>query len=84
MALKIDTTYKGFPIVGAYVVVLVPTISMDKTEMAFNVQASATAGSEALHNAYLTAPYKVEGSNPFEQAYEYLKGLPEFAGATDC
>lgn len=84
MALKIDTTYKGFPISGAYVAVLVPTISMDKTEMAFNIQTSASEGSEALDNQYITSPYMIDGGNPFSQAYEYLKTLPEFLGAMDC
>ena len=28
--------------------------------------------------------YEIDGQNPFKQAYEYLKTMPEFAGATDC
>jgi hypothetical protein len=28
--------------------------------------------------------YTFDGSNPIQQAYEYLKTLPEFADATDC
>jgi hypothetical protein len=28
--------------------------------------------------------YDLEGDNPIKQAYEYLKTLPEFSGATDC
>ena len=28
--------------------------------------------------------YDLEGSNPFIQAYEHLKTLPEFANSTDC
>jgi hypothetical protein len=26
----------------------------------------------------------MDGANPIKQAYEHLKTLPEFAGATDC
>jgi hypothetical protein len=28
--------------------------------------------------------YLINGSNPIAQAYEHLKTLPEFSGATDC
>jgi hypothetical protein len=32
----------------------------------------------------MLAAYAIEGQNPIKQAYEYLKTLPEFAGAVDC
>jgi hypothetical protein len=32
----------------------------------------------------LGCAYSLNGDNPFVQAYDHLKTLPEFAGATDC
>jgi len=32
----------------------------------------------------VSAAYNFDGKNPIAQAYEHLKTLPEFAGATDC
>ena len=31
-----------------------------------------------------SVPFNVSGGNPWEQAYVYLKRIPEFAGAVDC
>ncbi len=32
---------------------------------------------------YVTS-YNIDGENPFKQAYEYIKTLPEYADAIDC
>lgn len=32
----------------------------------------------------LGCKYEISGANPIAQAYEHLKTLPEFTGATDC
>lgn len=31
-----------------------------------------------------TGPYDMSGINPFAQAYEHLKTMPQFADAVDC
>ena len=38
---------------------------------------------QVLNHRY-ACDYNLQGANPVKQAYEYLKTLPEFAGATDC
>lgn len=42
--------------------------------------ASAAEFSSELH----ICNYDLSGDNPIKQAYEHLKTLPEFEGATDC
>lgn len=85
MALRKDIESKGSKFKDAYIAVVRPTISGDKLRLCFNVQARASDEAEEwLTDEYWQAPYDMEGGNPFEQAYEYLKARPEFEGATDC
>jgi hypothetical protein len=60
MALKIDTAFKGVPIVGAYVTVVRPTI-IDKNGLAFNVLTRASPSGEPLMDEHYSAPYVLEG-----------------------
>jgi hypothetical protein len=62
----------------------VETVSGDKS----NIKALATFSDEStnarvMHKEYVFAP-NLNGGNFIAQAYEHLKTLPEFAGATDC
>lgn len=84
MALRIDTTHKGIPVEGAYVVVGLPTIALDKNSVSFGVWYSASRENEHFHSISYEAPYSLSGEDPFHQAYEYLKTLPEFEGCVDC
>jgi hypothetical protein len=84
MALKIDTEYKGIPVAGAYVSLNLSCISADKTEVFVCALYRSAKGAEVFHAADFSAPYDLEGANPFVQAYEHLKTLPEFEGCTDC
>lgn len=84
MALKLDVNYKGVVIKDAYVSVAVVTLGEDKSDMSFSVQTCAEASSEPLTYVYKNTSYDMDGENPFKQAYEYLKTLPEFEGAVDC
>lgn len=84
MALTQNIEFKGIPVSNAYVRVLQTTLGMDKVSMIFSTQTSSRAGIEPLSNEVYSAPYDLEGANPFNQAYEYLKTLPEFEGSTDC
>ena len=91
MALSKAITYKSIPLAAAYFRVVRPQIDMPKNTMSFSVWAfpsEATASDQSnmlgdLAAYYDGVPYSVAGSNPFEQAYEYLKTLPDFSGATN-
>jgi len=84
MALALDVIYKNVKVTGAYVTVAVATLGADKAEMTFSVQTCAQSNGDPLTYVYYTTRYDMDGENPFKQAYEYLKTLPEFEGATDC
>lgn len=84
MALKLDVTHRGLSIKDSYVVVVMPTISTGKDSLEFGVWYKAGAEHEQFMAANYSAPYDLDGNNPFEQAYEHLKTLPEFKNATDC
>jgi hypothetical protein len=45
--------------------------------------ADASQGQPFAEEEY-GCPYDVEGTNPLNQAYTYVKTLPEFSGAQDC
>jgi hypothetical protein len=91
MALNKAVTYKTIQMNAAYFRVVRPQIDVAKNTMSFSVwpfPSQATASDQAnllsdLAEYYTAAPYSVTGSNPFEQAYAYLKELPEYAGAID-
>lgn len=83
MALIKDVEYKGLLAKSAYVAVVLPSISISKETMEFGVWYKAHQGGEVFHAETHTAPYLVDGGNPFDQAYAYLKGLPSFAGCLD-
>jgi hypothetical protein len=58
---------------------------LQKTSMTFNVVSykNKTSTTE-FARSHVSMQYDVNGANPIKQAYEHLKTLPEFAGATDC
>lgn len=84
MAIKIDVNFKGILVEGAYVTVMQPAVSTDKSEITFGAWHRSAIGQEAFLVVFHAAPYDLEGDNPFEQAYAYLKTLLEFEGAEDC
>ena len=84
MALTVDADFKSIKISDAYVVVVIPQVSENKRFISFDVRKSIVSGGEVFSVGVETAPYDILGSNLFEQAYEYLKSLPEFYGAKDC
>lgn len=84
MALLIDTTQKGIPVTGAYVTVVMPTVSMDKATVSFGVWYSADREHDHFHADTKNAPYSIDAGDPFAQAYIHLKTLPEFEGCEDC
>lgn len=56
----------------------------NKNEIKFNVRASVSGIEPHFSDNVYYCKYNLEGKNPFEQAYEYLKSLPDFADAVDC
>ena len=84
MALTVDTKYKDLNVSGAYARVVLPRISLDKKQVGFAVWYQSSNLAEAFKSDDYTAPYNIEGANPFVQAYMHIKTLAEFEGATDC
>jgi hypothetical protein len=84
MALKkTTTTTHGFEAADAYITCEGIRI-MGKDQIKFQVRARKEPGLPFFSDEEHTAFYVMDGGNPFTQAYEHLKTLPEFAGATDC
>lgn len=84
MALKkdIDSQF-GITIKDAYI--RVENISFDASkEMRFFVKTYAKQNFPALSEQQISLPFDMNGSNPYVQAYIYLKSLPEFSNAVDC
>lgn len=81
MALQKTLTYKGLTIPNAYCKVW--RIEGDKTEISFGLGVYVSRDGERIYSETHTFDYNLDGENPIKQAYEYVKTLPEFAGATD-
>lgn len=61
----------------------IANVDGDKDAMGMNV--SISDGERTLSKHYSFTPSVADGSENFiRQGYEYLKTLPEFAGAVDC
>jgi hypothetical protein len=91
MALQQALTYKSISLPSAYFRVVRPSVDPGKTTMSFGLwpyptQDAASDDANMLGAAAVTfndVAYDVTGANIFEQAYVYLKTLPEYANATD-
>ena len=55
-----------------------------KESMTAEVGFFRSAGGQELHRGNYEFTPNLSGANFIAQAYEHLKSLPEFAGATDC
>lgn len=85
MALSVDrATSWGINIPDAYC--RVEQLSLvGKDSMSFNLRCyTQPAGVPHFFDEVFSCEYNLTGDNPLKQAYEYLKGLPEFSNATDC
>jgi len=78
------TTQTGITVSNAYI--RAENISLDdKISMRFIAKAyvqpdQSLPFDESVHYCL----FSIDESNPYEQAYLYLKTLPQFADATDC
>lgn len=84
MALCKTVVFKGIVVPASYIVVVAPTIHPGNTEISFSVQFASKEGAPTFDTANYACAYSLEGANPVDQAYLYLKSLPEFADAIDC
>lgn len=84
MSVMKTIVFKGLTVVDAHITVVMPALSMGNHSMTFGLQYRGVAGGEVFLNEMRDAPYALDGGNPVEQAYSYLKTLPEFEGCTDC
>ena len=82
MALKKTVQFKGISVSDCYIKVW--RVEANKTDLSFGVSYSANAQSEMFDSKTYACAYVLDGDNPIKQAYEHLKTLPEFSGATDC
>lgn len=83
MACIVSVVFKGISVQSAHASIGDLTISQDKARMSFMVQYRTSAESEQFDAQHVSAPFDIEGKSPFAQAYEYIKNLPQFEGATD-
>jgi hypothetical protein len=81
--LKTVSTVHGLQAVNAYHRVEAVTLQ-NKETITFHVRSYLATDKPFFMESVLSCAYAIDGENPIKQAYEYLKTLPEFAGATDC
>lgn len=80
---KTVSTVHGFQAVNAYH--RVESVRLEsKTAMSFHIRSYTAPDKPFFTESVLSCAYDIAGDNPIAQAYEHLKTLPEFAGATDC
>jgi hypothetical protein len=65
-----------------YIKVTVVESTKERSKFTYGIFKSANEGLLEIKN--LVFSHKLEGKNFIAQAYDHLKTLPEFAGATDC
>ena len=82
MALLQNKTVNGVAINGCYI--KVQNVSGDKNTISSTVIFSATSENQPFYMEYVEFTPNLEGGNFIKQAYDYLKSLPDFAGAIDC
>lgn len=82
LAKDIKTVY-GVELKNAYL--RVENVRLENKEnIAFSVCVYADKSKSAIEAKPYACVYDIDGANPIAQAYNYLKTLPEFAGAIDC
>jgi hypothetical protein len=82
MAILKTLKFKNIDIANAYV--RIHRVDLNKNEMMIVCRFHKDKDSEFFDGVDVSAEYDLDGENPFKQAYDHLKTLPEFAGATDC
>ena len=84
MALKKTvTTIAGLTAENAYHRIEEITI-FNKNKIKYMVRGYVNTKNPFFCEKFFLGEYYLDQENPIKQAYEHLKTLPEFAGATDC
>jgi hypothetical protein len=81
--LKTVSTVHGLQAVNAYHRVEAVRLE-SKTAISFHIRSYTATDKPFFEESVLSCAYALDGENPIKQAYDHLKTLPEFAGATDC
>lgn len=80
---KTVNTPHGFQAVDAYHRVEAVQLK-GKTEIGFCLRSYTSPDKPFFQEELFSSAYDLNGDNPIEQAYKYLKTLPEFENAKDC
>lgn len=80
---KTVSTVHGLQAINAYHRVESVKIE-NKTAISFHIRSYTKTDKPFFQESVLSCAYALDGDNPIKQAYNYLKTLSEFAGATDC
>jgi hypothetical protein len=80
---KTVSTVHGFQAANAYHRVEGVSLT-SKEQIRFHIRSYTAADKPFFAESILSCAYVLDGKNPIAQAYEHLKTLPEFSGATDC
>lgn len=83
MALILPISFRGLTVDQGLHRVNLPAISSDKNVVLWGKVFANGEEAEELYSEQYECIYDISGENPFSQAYEYLKTLDKFSGATD-
>lgn len=83
MGLNVNSEFHGIKIPNAYAALTDETITLRRDDMSFAVAFSVSKWHAPFKVIGYSSPYEINGPSPFDQAYAYLKTLPEFEGAID-
>jgi len=82
MALKQTFTFAGLTINDGYL--RVTEVAGNKDRVAFSLSYQVAQGEDSIKTQSFDFAPDMSGGNFIEQAYQYLKTLPEFKSAQDC
>lgn len=84
MAIKKSITYHGVSVPDAWIRVVNPRVLQGNRHMEFAATSSSDDKARHFCAEAFECSYDLNGPNILVQAYDYLKTLPQFEGATDC
>ena len=79
---KFNTDFGQVTVAECYIKVSI--VEVNKVNGMANVSFYDKPSGKLLQTKIYPVPHDLNGSNALAQAYNHLKTLPEFAGATDC
>lgn len=83
MALKFTFDFNGITVTDGVLTVSKPMIDGDAGTITFGLLFQATSADPLLKSVTFTCPYDSSGTDPFTQAYAYIKSLPEYKSAEE-